>query len=162
MSEIHIITDYDHSLGKVWRALTDPDLIPRWTSQGLGGRTEGFALTVGTKFKFIAKPQPGWRGIVECEVLEVRAPALLRYTWVGDENDDRTIVTYRLEPHGAGTRFFFDHTGFAGIGGFFVSRVLASVRKKMLRIGLPPVLDAIDDDGNSRLNAVPTHARAPQ
>jgi hypothetical protein len=68
-SEIHIVNDYPHPPEKVWRALTDPALIP---------------LT-------------------------------------------------------------FDHTGFSGIGGFMVSRVLRRVRKKMLGVGLPALLDNLDD-----------------
>jgi hypothetical protein len=30
--------------------------------------------------------------------------------------------------------------------GFLVSKVLSAVRKKMLRVGLPALLDALDDD----------------
>ena len=50
MSGIRIVRDYPHPPAKVWRAVTDPALIPRWTSTGQGGRPEGFAATVG-KFK---------------------------------------------------------------------------------------------------------------
>jgi hypothetical protein len=34
-----------------------------------------------------------------------------------------------------------DHTGFTGIGGFFLAKLPGSVRKKMLTEGLPPVPD---------------------
>jgi uncharacterized protein YndB with AHSA1/START domain len=146
MSDFHIVTEYPHPPVKVWRALTDPRIIPLWTSTGKGGRPVGFSPVVGARFQFVAKPMPGWSGVVQCEVLEVSAPSLLRYTWTGDEGDDVTVVTCRLEPHAAGTRFTFDHTGFTGIGGFLVSRVLASVRRKMLTVGLARALDAIDDD----------------
>ena len=150
MSEFRIVNEYPHPPMKVWRALTDAALIPLWTSQGKGGRPVGFSTAVGTRFQFVAKPMPGWSGIVECEVLESREPSLLRYSWAGDDKGDVTQVTYRLEAIGAGTRFTFEHTGFTGIGGFLVSRVLASVRKKMLRVGLPSVLNDLDDDGQLR------------
>jgi uncharacterized protein YndB with AHSA1/START domain len=101
----------------------------------------------GVKFRFVATPQPWWRGVVECEVLDVRAPTLLRYTWVGDEGDAPTLVTYQLEPHQGSTRFTFEHTGFTGIGGYIVSRALRRVRRRMLGVGLPAVLDQLDDDG---------------
>jgi len=150
MSAIHIVHEYPHSPAKVWRALTDPALIPLWTAQGRGGRPEGFSTTVGTRFKYVAKPQPGWSGVVDCEVLEAREPSLLRYTWVAD-GGDTTEVTYRLEPHAGGTLFTFDHTGFTGIGGFLVAKLaLTPVRKKMLGTGLPAVLDNLDDDGTLR------------
>jgi uncharacterized protein YndB with AHSA1/START domain len=150
VSDIRIVRDYPHPPTKVWRAVTDPALIPRWTSTGRGGRPEGFSPTVGTRFRFVAKPWPGWRGIVDCEVLEAREPALLRYSWVGDENGATTYVTYRLEPYPGGTRFTFEHTGFTGIDGFRTKLALSLVRRKMLRVGLTAVLNDLDDDGTLR------------
>jgi len=32
----------------------------------------GFSTLVGTHFEFVAKPMPGWSGVVQCEVLESR------------------------------------------------------------------------------------------
>ena len=151
MSEIHIVRDYPHPPAKVWRAVTDPALVPLWTATGAGGRPEGFAPVVGTKFRFLAKPKPGWSGVVDCEVLEVNEPSLLRYSWTGDEGGDVTEVVYRLEPHAGGTRFTYDHTGFTGVGGVFMAKLLGHVRRKMLRVGLPPVLDDLGEDGSPRL-----------
>src|ERR1039457_2215722 len=129
--------------------------MPLWTSTGYGARPEGFSTTVGTRFQFVAKPTqfvakpaPGWRGIVDCEVLEARELSLLRYSRVGDENGDATYVTYRLEPHAGGARFTYEHTGFTSIGGFLLAKlVLGPVRKKMLSVGLPAGLNDVDDDG---------------
>ena len=140
MSEIRIVRQYPYPVPSVWRALTDPDLIPRWTATGAGGRPEGFAPVPGTKFRFVAKPKPGWNGIVYCEVTEAREPTLLRYTWTDDGGGDTTEVTYRLGPVGDGTRFTYEHTGFAGLGGFFMARLLGRVRTRMLTVGLPAVL----------------------
>src|SRR5260370_17782136 len=93
----------------VWRALADPDLIPLWTVKGAGGRPEGFAPVPGTRFRFVAKPKPGWNGIVNCEVVEAREPTLLRYTWPDDAGGATTVVTYSLDPPRAGTRCPYDH-----------------------------------------------------
>ena len=150
MTDIHIVRDYPHAPAKVWRAVTDPELVPLWTATGHGGRPVGFAPVPGTRFQFVAKPYPGWRGIVDCEVLEAREPSLLRFSWKGEENGQLTYVSYRIEPHDGGTRFTFDHTGFTGPGGFFMARLLGSVRKKMLTAGLPAVLDDLDDSGALR------------
>lgn len=84
MSEIRIVRDYAYPVTRVWRALTDSDLIPLWTATGAGGRPGGFAPVPGTRFRFVAKPKPGWNGIVNCEVVEAREPTLLRYTWTDD------------------------------------------------------------------------------
>jgi uncharacterized protein YndB with AHSA1/START domain len=144
MSEFRIVEEYPHPVATVWRALTDPALVARWTTTGQGGRPEAFAPTVGTRFRFVAKPTIGWRGIVDCEVLEVDAPRLLRYSWRGDEHGATTFVAYHLEPCAVGTRFTWKHTGFTGPGGFVMSRLLRSVRSKMLRQALPAVLTDLD------------------
>ena len=147
MSEIRIVRDYPHSTIKVWRALTDPALIPLWTSTGAGGLPEGFALAVGTTFRLVAKPKLGWNGIVDCEVLEVDEPRLLRYSWADGNGGEVTLVTYQLEPHAGGTRFTYEHTGFTGVGGIFMAQLLGHVRRKMLRVGMPAVLDDLGEDG---------------
>jgi uncharacterized protein YndB with AHSA1/START domain len=147
MAEYRIVREYPHSMTKVWQALTDPVLMPLWTSTGRGGRPEGFLPVVGTRFQFIGKPVPGWNGIVNCEVLEVDSPRLLRFSWIGDGDATPTFVTYRLEPVGDGTRFTCEHTGFTGVGGFMMAKLLGAVRRKMLTVGLPAVLDDLDDEG---------------
>jgi uncharacterized protein YndB with AHSA1/START domain len=153
MSEIRIVRDYPHPPARVWRAVTDPELVARWTVSGRSGRPVGFAPTVGTKFQFIGKPVPGWRGIVDCEVLDVDEPKLLRYTWRGGENESPTTVTYRIEPQPDGTRFIFEHTGFTGLGGFFMAKILGAVRTKMLSVGLPALLDDMANTAEPEVGA---------
>ena len=150
MSEIRIVRDYAYPVTRVWRALTDSDLVPLWTATGAGGRPEGFAPVPGTRFRFVAKPKPGWNGIVNCEVIETREPTLLRYTWTDGGGGDTTVVTYRLEPAGDGTRFTYEHTGFTGVGGLFMARMLGRIRRTMLTAGLPAVLADMGDDGRLR------------
>ena len=153
MSKIHIVRGYPYPVATVWRSLTDPALIPRWTSTGAGSRPEGFSTNVGTRFRFVAKRKPGWNGIVNCVVLEVQEPTLLRYSWQDDAGGEITEVIYSLEPHAGGTRFTFDHTGFSGIGGFALSRLLGNVRRKMLTVGLPAGLQGSPDPGGVRQDA---------
>jgi uncharacterized protein YndB with AHSA1/START domain len=150
VSEIRIVRQYPYAVIRVWHALTDPEFVPLWTATGAGARPEGFAPVPGTKFRFVAKPKPGWNGIVNCEVLEAREPTLLRYTWTDDRGGDDTLVTYRLEAAGDDTRFTYEHTGFTGIGGLFMAQLLGRIRRKMLSDGLPPVLADLDDDGRLR------------
>jgi uncharacterized protein YndB with AHSA1/START domain len=130
--------------------MTDPDLIPYWTSTGKGARAVGFEPVAGNRFQFVATPMPGWRGIVDCEVLEVRERELLRYTWIGAPDETPSQVLYRLEPTPEGTRFTYHHTGFTGIGGFMMARILGSIRTRMLTIGVPALLAELDETGTLR------------
>lgn len=150
MSDYHVVRGYPKPLPIVWKAFTDPALVPLWTSTGQGGRPEGFKPVVGTKFRFIGKPFPGWDGVVRCEVLAVDEPRLLRYDWRNKESDEPSVVTSRLEEVPGGTRLTLDHTGFRGIEGVFMAVLLGRVRRKMLSEGLPAVLNELDEQGNLR------------
>jgi uncharacterized protein YndB with AHSA1/START domain len=144
MTDIRIVRDYPHPPAKVWRALTDPALVTLWAM-----RPEGFAAVVGNRSRYYAKPQRGWRGFIECEVLEVRERELLRYSWVGNEGRKPTFVTYRLEPIPGGTRLLFEHTGFEGVAGFMLAKlIMAPGWRKMLSGSFEVVLRETDSDGN--------------
>lgn len=147
MSEIRIVQDYPHPIETVWRALTDPGLVPRWTATGAGGRPVGFAAEPGTRFQYIGKPKPGWDGIVDCEVREAVAPRLLSFSWTDHSGGPTTEVAFRLVPTAAGTRLSYEHTGFSGLGGRFMAVLLGRVRRRMLTEGLPPVLAELDESG---------------
>jgi uncharacterized protein YndB with AHSA1/START domain len=96
-----------HPPAKVWRALTEPDLLARWLMPN------DFKPEVGHRFTFTTEPKKsvGFDGIVHCEVLEIEPERLLRISWSDRKQSDWT-VTWRLEPEGRGTRLFLDHEGF--------------------------------------------------
>ena len=146
MTVIRIVRDYPHSPTKVWRALTEPTLMALW-----GMRPEGFLLVTGTRFRLFAKANPGWRGFVECELLEARAPSVLRYAWDDDGKGEPTQLTYTLEPHAGGTRLTVEHTGFKGLRGFvFAKLIMTPGWKKMVGTTFPAVLADLDDEGKLR------------
>src|ERR1700677_4100290 len=97
MSEYHVAREYPKPLLIVWKALTDPALIPLWTSTGQGGRPEGFKPEAGTKFRYIGKPFPGWDGIVLCQVLAIDEPRLLQYDCRNKERGEPTVAPHRIE-----------------------------------------------------------------
>ncbi len=141
MSDIRLEQVYPYPPERVWRALTDPEAMAAWLM------TNDFQPRVGHKFQFRAKPQPGWRGIVDCEVLEVDPPRRLSYTWQGDPKYRPTIVTWILEPTESGTRLRLEHTGFRGLGGLFLKLLLGSGWKGMLKTSLPSVLARLTEGG---------------
>lgn len=143
MSAVRLVRDYPHSLSKVWRVLTEPALMALW-----GMRPEGYRPVLGTRFKLIGEPNKHWRGFVECVVLEAREPSKLRYSWVGDDEGRETIVSYTLEAHAGGTRLHFEHTGFTGLNGLFMTQLIMGPGwKKMFAHEFPAVLNDVDDAG---------------
>jgi uncharacterized protein YndB with AHSA1/START domain len=88
---------------KVWRALTDPELLAEWLLPVVE-----MNLEPGAAFTFTAQPQPGWDGRVNCRLLEIYPWRKLSYTWeVGDPASGfhlDTVVTFTLAPSASGTR----------------------------------------------------------
>lgn len=110
-----IVVEYSFSQppAKVWRALTEPDLLARWLMPS------DIAPVVGYRFQFRSKPMGDWNGIVDCEVLEVVAERKLVYTWLGGTTKPEggykleTTVHWTLEPDASGgTRVTLLHSGF--------------------------------------------------
>jgi uncharacterized protein YndB with AHSA1/START domain len=99
-----------HPPAKVWRALTDADLMAKWLMPG------DFRLEVGHRFTLRCDPIPAVRfgGVVFCEVLAFEPERMLRIAWVdrGTDNGLDSTVTWRLVPEGRGTRLFVEHEGF--------------------------------------------------
>src|SRR5262245_42723860 len=98
--------DLKHSPEKVWRALTDPELLQEWLLPVIG-----FKLETGTEFTYKA-PQsyPGWDGTVNCQFVEIETYRKLRYTWTVPFLN--TVVTFNLTPTDSGTRLTLVQSGF--------------------------------------------------
>jgi uncharacterized protein YndB with AHSA1/START domain len=97
--------DLQHPPEKVWRALTDPELLAQWLLPAIG-----FDLELGSTFRFETQPQPGWDGVVNCQILESQPPHTLSYKWTVPFLD--TVVTFTLVPTASGTRLSLVQSGF--------------------------------------------------
>ena len=97
--------DLPHSPAKVWRALTDAELLSEWLLPVMG-----LELEPGAAFTLKAPPQPGWDGTVSCRMLEVDPQEKLSYAWVVGDID--TVVTFTLTPTESGTRLSLVQSGF--------------------------------------------------
>ncbi len=96
-----------HPPAKVWRALTEPELLAEWLLPVVDLR-----LAPGATFKFRREPMPGWDGVVDCRLLELEPQRKLSYTWtVGDMELD-TVVTFTLTPTATGTHLSLVQSGF--------------------------------------------------
>jgi uncharacterized protein YndB with AHSA1/START domain len=108
---IHVDEYLPHPPAKVWRALTDSDLMARWLMPN------DFKLAVGHAFTFHAQPIPqaGFGGVGHGTVLDFIEEQMLRISWCAAPEDPsglESTVTFTLEPEGSGTRLFLVHDGF--------------------------------------------------
>ncbi len=130
-SSVVLTFDLAHAPDKVWRALTEPDLLARWLME------TDLEPVVGRRFKFRREPIPHWDGVVNCEILAAEKPRFISYTWRALGVD--TVVSFTLEATATGTRLKLEQTGFdttnkAAIGG------ARAGWKHMAGVALPSVL----------------------
>jgi uncharacterized protein YndB with AHSA1/START domain len=97
--------DLAHPPEKVWRALTDPELLAEWLLP-----VTGFRLAPGAAFTFKTQAYPGWDGTVNCRLVEIEAERKISYTWSVPFLD--TVVTFTITPTAAGTRLSLVQSGF--------------------------------------------------
>jgi uncharacterized protein YndB with AHSA1/START domain len=88
-----------HSVEKVWRALTQGQLIEEWLMKN------DFEPVVGRRFDFRAD----W-GVVEGQVLAVEPNKALSYTW--EAFGLKSVVTWTLTATHAGTHLRVAQSGF--------------------------------------------------
>jgi uncharacterized protein YndB with AHSA1/START domain len=99
--------DLHHQPEKVWRAITDPELLSEWLLPATG-----IKLEPGCAFTFKTQPYPGWDGTVHCKMMAIEANRKLQYSWaVGDMTLD-TVVTFVLTPTPQGTKLLLTQSGF--------------------------------------------------
>lgn len=112
LTTIHVEQFLPHPPAKVWRALTEPELIAKWMMPG------DFQLQVGHRYtmQVAAVPVTGFSGTVQAEVLGFETGKMLRIGWQEAdptaENHADWTITWTLAPEGTGTRLFVTHEGF--------------------------------------------------
>ena len=89
---------YAHSIDAVWRAITEPTAIAAWLM------ANDFVAERGHRFHLDASPS---YGVVDCEVVDVEPPTLLRCTWM--LGDVASVVTIRLREDDGDTVLHLEH-----------------------------------------------------
>ncbi len=91
---------------KIWRALTQPQLIEEWLMKN------DFRPEVGHRFNLTGE----WGGVLDCEVLAVEPNRTLTYRWDFSHEDEaydlKSVVTFTLVPTESGTRLRVEQSGF--------------------------------------------------
>jgi len=105
---------FPHAPEKLWKTLTNGELIGRWLM-----KATGFAAVKGTHFTFQTTPGGSWDGVIHCQVLEVILNERLVYAWKGGHEANTgygapldTVVTWTLSRAEGGTRLRLVHSGF--------------------------------------------------
>jgi uncharacterized protein YndB with AHSA1/START domain len=93
-----------HPTEKIWRALTEGQLIEEWLMKN------DFRPVVGHRFQFRSTPVPGWNGIIDSEVLVAEPNSRLSYGWTSMGLE--SVVTWTLTPTPGGTHLRMEHSGF--------------------------------------------------
>jgi uncharacterized protein YndB with AHSA1/START domain len=88
-----------HPPEKIWRALTQPQLIEEWLMKN------DFKPAVDHRFKLSAD----W-GAVDCRVVALEPNKTLSYTWAAYGLE--SVVTWTLTPTDSGTRLRMEQSGF--------------------------------------------------
>jgi len=111
-----IVADFDlaEPPHKVWRALTEPELLAAWLGPN------DIRPEVGHRFQ-VETAEPGTDSAIQCEVLEVDPKRSITYSWREERGDGPALdsqVTWTLTPtFVGGTHLRLVHYGFAPTGG---------------------------------------------
>ncbi|MEW2253699.1 SRPBCC domain-containing protein [Streptomyces sp. NPDC047869] len=112
LTTVRVDQFFPHPPAKVWRALTEPELLARWQMPG----AEDFRLEVGHRYRMTSVPRPATRfsGVVEVRVLAYVPERMLALRWADADPAGPTdwTITWTLEQEGRGTRLFLVHEGF--------------------------------------------------
>ncbi len=97
---IRIERSYAQAPSRLWRALTDPELVARWWAPG------DIRAELGHRFEM----DMGQWGKQPCEIIAVEPERRLSYRFAIPTLN--TTITWELVPEGTGTRLTLIHEGF--------------------------------------------------
>tara|TARA_R110002167_G_scaffold163242_7_gene359981 strand:- start:1942 stop:2370 length:429 start_codon:yes stop_codon:yes gene_type:complete len=100
ISKVHV---YDHSIEKVWNAITQANEISTWFIK------TDFKAEVGYRYTFTAGEEKGCTQITG--VVKEANPYTLVYTWVVQNTDTETTVKWVLEEAEGKTKLYLEHSG---------------------------------------------------
>ena len=155
---IHLKTFLPYPVETVWQALTDAKLLGEWFMKN------DIAPELHNQFTFRMAPQKGWDGITHCEIIDIKAPEYISYTYKGEATGEKalacagihydkadkvgkgifakldTVLTFKLEPTCGGTLLTMEHSGYKGFKLVLISYIMQMGWKKQLNKKLPKIL----------------------
>ncbi len=113
---LSIVRKLDAAPGKVWRAITEPEMLKRWMapSDDFKIPVVEAELRVGGRYHIIMNAPDGQVHDVSGVYREIVPNKKLVYTWAWKSTPEReSVVTIELRPTGGGTELTLKHEQFA-------------------------------------------------
>ena len=113
---LSIVRKLDAAPGKVWRAITEPEMLKKWMAPADDFKipTAETDLRVGGRYHIVMHAPDGEVHDVSGAYREVVANKKLVYTWAWKSTPEReSIVTIELRAAGSGTELTLKHEQFA-------------------------------------------------
>ena len=100
---------FNHPIDKIWNAITNAEEISAWFIKA------DFKAETGYKYTFTASEEKGCLTITG----EVKKsdPYTLVYTWIVENTDIETTVTWELVPTEHGIKLYLEHSGISNYPG---------------------------------------------
>jgi uncharacterized protein YndB with AHSA1/START domain len=111
-----LVRKLDAAPGKVWRALTEPEMLKQWMRPDDATKvaTAEIDLRVGGRYRIVMTPPEGEEHDVRGVYREIVPNKRLVYTWAWKSTPEReSIVTIELRAVGKGTELTLRHEQFA-------------------------------------------------
>jgi len=113
---LSIVRKYDAAPGKVWRAITEPEMLKQWMAPADEFKipTAETDLRVGGRYHIIMHAPDGQVHDVSGVYREIVPNKKLVYTWAWKSTPERqSVVTIELRAAGSGTELTLRHEQFA-------------------------------------------------
>ncbi|MEP7255968.1 MAG: SRPBCC domain-containing protein [Ferruginibacter sp.] len=97
---------FDAPVEKVWKAITEKDLMKQWYFD-----LPEFKAEPGFQFQFTGGPSPDKQYLHICEITEVIPEKKLAHSWRYDGYEGISFVTFELFANGDKTKLKLTHAG---------------------------------------------------
>ncbi len=124
---------FANNVEEVWQAITTPRIIKEWCLQ------TNFKLKKEYPF-YLRDTSRKKELVIQCRVIDFEENKSLTYMW-GLGSHESTRVNFKISKEKKGTKLEVEHSGFAGIHGFFASKNFSGVWKKMIKDQLPKAME---------------------
>jgi uncharacterized protein YndB with AHSA1/START domain len=101
-----IEAEYDVPVGKVWKAIADPDDLRQWYSD-----LPSFSSKVAVPHEFETTDGPDAINPDKCMAVELIEEKKISYTWKYEVYPGNSLVTFELSGEGTKTKLLFTHQG---------------------------------------------------